>query len=105
MDAIEADDRPMISAGTMAETLIVAGRRNLQAEALDLIEQLELMVITVTETSAQGIGNAYSRWGRGVHPAGLNFGDCFSYELAMVLGCPLLYVGNDFAKTDVASAL
>ena len=63
------------------------------------------MVITVTESSAEGVGRAYSRWGRGVHPAGLNFGDCFAYELALELSCPLLFVGNDFDKTDIKSVL
>ncbi len=47
---------------------------------------------------------AYSRYGKGQHPAGLNFGDCFSYALAMVRGEPLLFKGSDFSQTDVPSA-
>ena len=47
----------------------------------------------------------YSVWGKGVHPAGLNFGDCFAYATAKEFGCPLLYIGNDFPRTDVVSAI
>jgi ribonuclease VapC len=46
---------------------------------------------------------AYARWGRGVHPAALNYGDCFAYVLAQQRACSLLFVGDDFAKTDIAS--
>ena len=47
----------------------------------------------------------YARWGKGVHPASLNFGDCFAYEVAVAHGCPLLCVGEDFAQTDIDSVL
>jgi ribonuclease VapC len=57
------------------------------------------------EESARRVGDAYQRWGRGLNPAQLNFGDCFAYELAQYFGCPLLYVGNDFARTDIQSAI
>ncbi|HEY7855065.1 MAG TPA: type II toxin-antitoxin system VapC family toxin [Terriglobales bacterium] len=45
------------------------------------------------------------RWGRGFHPAALNFGDCFAYDTAKIQDCALLYVGDGFRRTDVASAL
>jgi ribonuclease VapC len=51
------------------------------------------------------VAEAYGRWGKGLDPAGLNFGDCFAYELAQERRCPLLYVGDDFAKTDVEGSL
>jgi ribonuclease VapC len=44
-------------------------------------------------------------WGKGVHPAGLNFGDCFAYEVAMEHGCRLLFVGTDFTQTNVERVL
>jgi ribonuclease VapC len=50
-------------------------------------------------------GDFNERWGRGVHPAALNFGDCFAYEVAKENGCRLLYVGEDFGKTDVERVL
>jgi ribonuclease VapC len=50
------------------------------------------------------VAEAYVRWGRGVHPAGLNYGDCFAYALARQRACPLLFVGDDFTKTDIRLA-
>jgi ribonuclease VapC len=50
------------------------------------------------------VAEAYARWGRGAHPAGLNFGDCFPYALARERGAPLLFVGEDFARTDLEPA-
>ena len=70
-----------------------------------LIEGMGASVIAVTSASARRAAEAYDRWGKGVHPAGLNFGDCFAYELAKQSACRLLFIGNDFARTDVESAL
>ncbi len=105
MAAIEAADGLLISAGTVAETLIVAGRRNVGEEIAALIEGLGFEVVSVTEASARRISEAYARWGKGVHPAGLNYGDCFAYEVAGERGCPLLFVGDDFSRTDLRSVL
>lgn len=103
--ALEIADEILISAATVAESLIVATRRGVGDEMTSLIDDLGLNVIPVTQMSAQRISQAYSRWGKGLHPAGLNLGDCFSYELAREYGCPLLYVGDDFAQTDIAKVL
>jgi ribonuclease VapC len=103
--ALEADPHVLISAGTMAEALIVAARRNLRDEMETLIQDLAIEVISVTPAAARRIAAAYEQWGKGVHPAGLNFGDCFAYEAAKEHACPLLFVGDDFTKTDIASAL
>jgi len=59
----------------------------------------------VTEETAERAAAAYARWGKGNHPAGLNFGDCFAYALAEQMNCPLLFVGDDFSKTDIVPAL
>lgn len=48
---------------------------------------------------------AFNRFGKGRHPASLNYGDCMAYAIAQVAGCPLLYKGEDFARTDIRSAL
>jgi ribonuclease VapC len=101
---LELEDEILISAGTLAETLIVAARRNLALEADLLATGLGLEVVPVTQASARRIAEAYARWGKGKHPAGLNFGDCFAYSLATERACPLLYVGNDFSRTDVTAA-
>ena len=103
--ALEEEADLLISAGTLAEALIVAARRNLVEEMNRLIDGLGFDIVSVTPASARRIATSYARWGRGVHPAGLNFGDCFSYEVAKEHSCPLLYVGEDFAKTDLESAV
>jgi ribonuclease VapC len=94
-----------ISSATLAEALIVAQLRNIGPEMAQLVEELGCEISPVTESSARRAALAYARWGKGVHPAGLNFGDCFAYALADERGWPLLYVGNDFSRTDVVSAL
>lgn len=103
--ALETDEPLLISAGTLAEAMIVAERRNRGRELQMLIEGLSVDVRHVTPKSARGISEAYRIWGKGIHPAGLNFGDCFAYELAKTEGCPLLYVGNDFSQTDILGVL
>jgi len=104
MEALDRASSVLISAGTLTEALIVAGRRKVETELQELITGLDIEIIPVTAESAYRAGLAYEKWGKGVHPAKLNFGDCFAYELAMNFQCPLLYVGNDFAQTDVRAA-
>lgn len=101
--ALEAEDELLISAGTVAEALIVAGRRDVSEEMDRLINGLGFDIVAVTPAAARRIAQVYEAWGKGLHPAGLNFGDCFAYDLAKQRGCPLLYVGEDFRKTDIAS--
>jgi ribonuclease VapC len=103
--ALEEEPDLLISAGTVAEALIVAARRNLIEKMNRLIDGLGFEIVSVTPASARRIAAAYARRGRGAHPAGLNFGDCFSYEVAKEHSCALLYVGEDFARTDLESAI
>ena len=103
--ALAREQRLLISAGTLAEAFVVATRRGILEEMIEMIEALDCEVAPVTPAVARRVGDAYGRWGKGIHPAALNFGDCFAYDLAQESACPLLYVGNDFAKTDVQSAL
>jgi ribonuclease VapC len=95
----------LISAGTVAEALIVASRRGVHDDMARLISGLGFQIIAVTAATAERIGRAYRVWGKGVHPASLNFGDCFAYDVAKEHGCPLLFVGGDFSKTDLESVL
>ena len=99
------DESLSISAGTLAEALIVAERRGLQVEMAQLIDGLGVDVDELGAAGAAAVARAYSAWGKGVHPAGLNFGDCFAYAAAKSSGARLLFVGDDFAKTDVVPAL
>jgi ribonuclease VapC len=103
--ALQADDRIIISAGTVAEALIVASGRNVSEQIEQLIGELELEVVPVTFDTARRMQLVYRHWGRGHHPASLNLGDCFAYDVAKEHACPLLYVGDDFAKTDIKSVL
>ena len=104
-EAFATNDRIAISAATVAEALIVAERRGLGADMSALIDGLGLDIESVSPAIARRVADACARWGKGIHPAGLNFGDCFAYETARTRGCALLYVGADFARTDIASVL
>ena len=103
-EVIAQADAIVVSAGTLAEALIVAGRRNVGPAMQRLIRGIGCQVVPVTEHDAFEVARAYARWGSGVHPAGLNYGDCFAYALAEQRACPLLFVGEDFTKTDIAKA-
>lgn len=93
-----------ISAVTLSEALIVAGRRDHGDAMAELLGGLALNVVPASEAVARRVGVAYVRWGKGNHPARLNWGDCFSYVTARDHDCPLLYVGDDFVKTDLTAA-
>jgi ribonuclease VapC len=95
----------LISAGTMAETLVVAGRRSVTMRMEAVLKGYGFTIMNFDTASARRVAEAYSRWGGGVHPAGLNLGDCFAYVVAKEHSCPLLFVGNDFSKTDLDSVL
>jgi ribonuclease VapC len=105
ISALEAEDNILISAGTVAEALIVAARRNVGEEMTSLIDGLGFDIVAVTPASARRIALAYGQWGKGINPAALSFGDCFAYAVAKENSCGLLYVGDDFSKTDIASVL
>ncbi len=102
--ALDRDIGLAMSAATVAEALIVAGHRGVGAQMQQLIAGLPVEIVPVTASDPQQIAAAYARWGRGVHRAALNFGDCFAYTLAKQRSCPLLFVGNDFALTDLSPA-
>lgn len=86
--------------------MVMQGRLGERGEQeLDLLAgRLRLEIVPVSVAQAELARSAFRRFGKGRHPAGLNFGDCFSYALARALGEPLLFVGNDFSQTDVAAA-
>jgi ribonuclease VapC len=98
---LESADQVLISAGTLAEALIVAGGKGIASVMAQTVETFRFTVAPVSEAGARRVAQAHARWGKGIHPASLNFGDCFAYALAKEQDCPLLYVGKDFARTDV----
>jgi ribonuclease VapC len=105
IEVLVNENEILISAGTVAEALIVAAGRGVAEEMTRLLDGLGFTVIEVTSASARRAADAYGRWGKGVRPAALNFGDCFAYEVAKEHTCRLLFVGEDFARTDLESAL
>ena len=105
IQALDQTDELVISAATVTEALIVSSRRGLGDQMAALIGRLNFSVAPLFEADARRAAEAHAQWGKGVHPAALNFGDCFAYALAKERGCPLLYVGGDFARTDIAAAV
>ena len=106
--AIEQDNVRLISSATMLETSIVIEARLADhgGRELDLlVHRARIAIIPFDEEQLVLARDAFRRYGRGRHAAALNFGDCFSYALSIARGEPLLFKGNDFAHTDVISAL
>ena len=103
----EAPHCRMPTANFLEAALVVEGRAGLAGgHELDLfVGRAAIELVPVSVEHAQAARQAWRRFGKGNHPAGLNFGDCFAYALAGVTGEPLLYKGEDFALTDVESAL
>lgn len=102
--AIEAAASRTMSAAIFVEVSIVIESRFGEEGLRDLdlfIERAGIEVVPVDREQAYIARRAFSRFGKGRHAAGLNYGDCFSYALAMVSGEPLLFKGEDFDKTDV----
>lgn len=99
------DSGLMMSAGTLTETLIIVAHRKLGDELAALLEIANIEIAPVTAQTARQCADAHLQWGKGILPAGLNFGDCFAYQLAKSQNCPLLYVGDDFSQTDIVSAI
>lgn len=99
--ALEAEQDVLISAGTAVEAMIVATVRNVGAEMESLISQLGFEIVPLTGSAATRIAQIYAKWGKGMNPAGLNFGDCFAYDVAKQNDCTLLYIGEDFSRTDL----
>src|ERR1700722_12083980 len=79
--ALETEDDVLISAGTLAEAFVVSTRRRVGSAMARLLERFDFQIETLTPSAAQRVGQAYERWGKGINPAGLNFGDCFAYEI------------------------
>ncbi len=97
--------RLLLSAATLVEVKIVALQKRCSAELSHLIASLNFEIIDLTQARAERAADAYQQFGKNFHPASLNFGDCFAYATVKEFDCPLLYVGNDFTRTDVRSAL
>lgn len=102
--AIEADPRRLMSAASILETSIVVESRFGEAGGREfdlLLYKAQIEIVAVTPEQIDIARHAYRTYGKGRHPAGLNFGDCFVYALCKISGEPLLCKGNDFSQTEV----
>jgi ribonuclease VapC len=105
-EAIEAAETRVVSAASFVEVSIVIESRFGAEGVRDLdvfIERAGIEIAAVDAEQAHEARRAFSRFGKGRHRAGLNYGDCFAYALAKVRGESLLYKGEDFSQTDVPS--
>ena len=103
-EAIEAAETRSLSTASFVEcSMIVESRYGADGiRDLDLfIAKAQVSLVAVDEEQADLARRAFRKYGKGRHPAGLNFGDCFSYALARALAEPLLFKGNDFSQTDI----
>jgi ribonuclease VapC len=107
LDMILTNDTGMSVIGYMEIVLRLErlADRRFSDELDDRLAQLKIRLQPVSVEQAKAARLAFQRFGKGVNPAGLNLGDCFAYALAKVSGEPLLYKGEDFARTDIPSAL
>lgn len=103
----DAGDLLMSAASRVEVGIVLEARQGLEAtnDLQTLLSRLRVDVTPLDADQAVAALTGWRRFGKGRHPAGLNLGDCFSYALAKVKGAPLLYKGEDFRQTDIASAL
>jgi ribonuclease VapC len=108
IEVLSTTDDPLVSAATLVEASIVMHAKTGAPGVRDLDELLiaaGVRCVAVDDEQAKLARDAFARYGKGRSPAGLNFGDCFSYALAKATDRPLLFKGADFSKTDATPAL
>jgi len=107
LETIERAELIVVGAPTMLEaTMVLTARLGQDARPLlsAFLRRRNAEVIAFNEEHLDAATTAFLRFGRGRHPAGLNFGDCMSYAVASVANLPLLFIGEDFPRTDIARA-
>ena len=104
---IDQAEEVLVAAPSVLEAGMVLSSR-MRQDARPIIEvllrQVRARVVPFDHDHALAATGAFLRFGRGRHAAGLNFGDCISYAVSSLAGQPLLYIGDDFARTDIAAA-
>ncbi len=108
LDALETADVCRVGAPTLVETAMVLTSRlgdDGRTMLLSLLQEVNVDVLSFGDAHWRIAQSAFVRYGKGRHPAALNFGDCLTYATAYVAGEPLLCVGDDFAQTDLELAL
>jgi ribonuclease VapC len=106
-ERIAGDPIRLLSAATFLETAMVIEGRFGEAGGAEFdlwLHKAEVEIVAVTAEHTDQARRAWRRYGKGRHPAALNYGDCFSYALAVLTGEPLLFKGRDFSQTDIEAA-
>ena len=107
-EALASAEIVAMGAPTFAETgMVLASKLGEDSHALLAVmgAEIDLTIVPFTAAHAREARDAFLRYGRGRHPAALNFGDCLSYAVAKLADQPLLFVGDDFRRTDLVAAL
>lgn len=103
---IKGESLRLVSAVSVLEAgLVMTGRRGQSVDLWDLLKDVEAQIIPFDADQTRVALDAFARFGKGRHPAGLNFGDCAAYALAKSRAQSLLFKGNDFSQTDISPAL
>ncbi|MGX5774835.1 type II toxin-antitoxin system VapC family toxin [Methylorubrum zatmanii] len=112
LTCLDAEPSPVTSALAVFETVAALSRRRAQsveaseAQVREFLSIAGIAVVPITDAEAHAAVAAYARFGKGRgHPAQLNMGDCFAYACARLRNLPLLFVGNDFSQTDIATTM
>ncbi|MCW5978463.1 MAG: type II toxin-antitoxin system VapC family toxin [Bryobacteraceae bacterium] len=107
IEALEAAEAVAVVAPTLLEaTMVLTARIGQDARPMlfAFLRRVAAEVVPFNDDHWDAATTAFLRFGRGRHPAALNFGDCMSYAMASVAGLPLLFTGEDFGRTDIAAA-
>ena len=93
----------MGSSSALEAQIVLAQRTSIApvAAVVDLLSMLAIEGVVFTQTMREHAHTAWRTFGKGRHPAALNYGDCMSYGVATAMALPLLYIGNDFSRTDI----
>jgi ribonuclease VapC len=105
VEAIDRAEVVVVGVPTLLETtMVLTTRLGYDARPLlrAFLHRLDAEIVAFNQEHLDAATAAFLRFGRGRHPAGLNFGDCMAYAIASVVGMPLLFTGDDFARTDIA---
>ena len=107
LDAIVGDGQVLVSTATVVELMLVAMGKgdSIYESAIEFLGRPFISLIPLDEEQFRTAAIAYETFGKGRHPARLNFGDTFSYALASVRRLPLLFKGGDFSQTDIRPAV
>lgn len=107
IDRIDAAEVVVVGVPTLLETAMVLTSRlgrDARPTITAFLRRLDAEVVPFNQEHLDAATTAFLRFGRGRHPAALNFGDCMAYAIASVAGMPLLFTGDDFSRTDIAPA-